>query len=102
MPGCSPAVEGEGRCTEHLTDEDAPFRSQGEVDRTASTISFPRGVVGFGLMGVIAKSDVDPSTGPMETVLPCDMELSPWGLSTSIEADVEEIPELGASFPILS
>jgi hypothetical protein len=53
-------------------------------------------------MGVIAKSDVDLSTGPIDTVLPCDMELSPRGLSTSKEADVEVAPELGASFPILS
>jgi hypothetical protein len=53
-------------------------------------------------MGVIAKSDVDLSTGPIVMVLPCDMELSPCGLSTSIEADVEGAPELGASFPELS
>jgi hypothetical protein len=55
--------------------EDAPFKSHGDVDRTTSTIYFPGGVVRFGLMGVIA--NVDLSTGPIDMVLPCDMELSP-------------------------
>jgi hypothetical protein len=70
--------EEEGRCSVQRPGKDAPLNNHGKTVLTASTISFPHGVDGFGLKGVTAiQGASDPSNRPKATDLPCDPELLP-------------------------